>query len=614
MRSDCAWVVGFSALVAHSGDGAPVPPRDIAAERAAAAALAAPIDAALQAEWAQRGVVPAAPIDDATWLRRASLDLRGTIPAASEVAAFLADPSNDRRERKLDDFLADPGFAEFLAADWTFLLLQPAGANGERVARHLEAWLAEAIGAGTPFPELTRQMLATAGEALDPGPMALQLAYWNDPEQLAGTVAKAFLGLQIQCAQCHDHPTDHWTRNQFNQFAAFFTATHADKQPSGGSRGPRYRVLDRSPEWSVQDRLARIVRRSRDGDAGDGGMAESTMAGAAAAVASESSVAAAREVLRMFRRHADLDRPAPPPPDVAELTAALPALAADARELIEKYLERRSLFGELRFLDGALPSADAAPSRRATLAAWITSPANEWFAAAIVNRAFGHCFGQGLVVPVDDLSGSKDRIAPELLATVGRAFLAGGGDLRVLYRAMVSTRAWAAGNASATDPTTRRAAERCLSAHPVRSLTPGQLARSLLQVTSERPLQRRAVEREHAALKKELLQLVTGLDAVGERRVGASIPLALFMMNGPFVDRTAALRRSPVGQTLANESLPPTARLAPLWYVALGRPPREPEAAELLAAVAAGESGDAEKQFNDLFWALLNSAEFQRNH
>ena len=215
-------------------------------------ALASLIDVRLAAAWTQAKVRPVARADDGEFLRRASLDLVGRIPSAAEVRDFLDDPNLGKRAALVDRLLASPAYAARATQLWRRLLLPETGNNGVAVATDgLEAWLAKKVAEQAGYDRIVREVLATRLVGRDgammeltgsaPTPAAFYTAKGGKPEVLAGDSARAFLGVRLECAQCHDHPFARWTRDEFWGFAAFFAATprQADADEPVASRPGR---------------------------------------------------------------------------------------------------------------------------------------------------------------------------------------------------------------------------------------------------------------------------------------------------------------------------------------------------------------------------------------
>ncbi len=171
-------------------------------------------------------VAPAARADDATFLRRAFLDTIGTLPTADEARAFLADTATDKRDRLIDSLLSRPEFVDYWAYKWSDLLL----VSGQRLRpKALESyykWIHAAVAENRPWDKLVREIVTATGSTYDNG-AANFYALHQDPEDMAETVAQAFMGLSINCAKCHNHPLEKWTNDQYYAFANLFSRVRA---------------------------------------------------------------------------------------------------------------------------------------------------------------------------------------------------------------------------------------------------------------------------------------------------------------------------------------------------------------------------------------------------
>ena len=183
---------------------------------------AASLDAMFEAAWAADGVKPNSPADDAEWIRRASLTLNGCIPTAEEVAAFLGDHSRDKRAKKVDELLLRPEYGEHFGGEWE-LALVGRGARGQRFDRNaFGEWIIGEFNKNTPFNEFTKDVITASGTPEQNAAVGYMERWQGEPKDLAGQTAKAFLGIQIQCARCHDHKDQQWKQSDFNDFAAFY--------------------------------------------------------------------------------------------------------------------------------------------------------------------------------------------------------------------------------------------------------------------------------------------------------------------------------------------------------------------------------------------------------
>lgn len=200
-----------------------------------AAELARKIDARLEARWVSDHVSPANPADDAEYLRRVSLHIGGVIPTVAEVRRFLRDPSETKREQLVRNLLESPQYLTHFSHFWRQVMM-PEGNTDLQARAQLpgfEAWLRQHLAKNTHYDAMVRELLTVpldTGRAMNSpidgagtvSPLAFFQSKQVKPENLAAATSRMFLGLRIECAQCHDHPHDVWKRQQFWGYAAFF--------------------------------------------------------------------------------------------------------------------------------------------------------------------------------------------------------------------------------------------------------------------------------------------------------------------------------------------------------------------------------------------------------
>ncbi len=241
--------------------------------------MAARIDELLAKRWREEGVQPAPPASDGEFLRRASLDLSGIIPTVTDVRLFLADDGPAKRARLIDRLLAKPSHATHLANHWRKVML-PADNNVVQFGGDagFYGWLRGQFADNMPYDKLVTELLVTTGNAQTPGPALFYTSLQLKPEELAASTSKIFLGVQIQCAQCHNHPFDQWTRKDFWGYAAFFaqlqrptgpqqfafqvndTTTGEVKIPETSEVvGPKFLAGAESPDTAEQKRRVRLA-------------------------------------------------------------------------------------------------------------------------------------------------------------------------------------------------------------------------------------------------------------------------------------------------------------------------------------------------------------------
>lgn len=223
-----------------------VRPRDVP-DDVAVAKLAAEIDAHLARRWAAESVRPADRCDDAEFMRRVTLDLAGKIPAVADLHEFLDDTDPDKRRKLVDRLLESPAYVMNFSNVWRAIMMPEA--DSDLTVRFLvptfEAWLRKRLIDNAPYDAIVREILTVPVDprnAMNPyqveggvTPISFYQAKQLKPENLAAGTARIFLGVRIECAQCHNHPFDDWKREQFWSYAAFFAGLEraADGQKNG---------------------------------------------------------------------------------------------------------------------------------------------------------------------------------------------------------------------------------------------------------------------------------------------------------------------------------------------------------------------------------------------
>ena len=174
--------------------------------------------------------VETAPLtSDVEFVRRVYFDLAGVPPTPAQVASFVKDRGKEKRARLIDELLAGPEYARNWARYWRDVIRFHATNQNPLQVRFdaLEGWLSEQFAKNAPWDEIVTAMITATGRVDENGAVSFALAHEAKPVELAGEVSRIFLGVQIQCAQCHDHKTDSWKREQFHEFAAFFSGVRS---------------------------------------------------------------------------------------------------------------------------------------------------------------------------------------------------------------------------------------------------------------------------------------------------------------------------------------------------------------------------------------------------
>jgi hypothetical protein len=183
------------------------------------------IDRHLLANWKRLGIVPSPPASDAEFIRRASLDLCGTLPTPDEVKNYVADKRPDKRARLIDRLLDRPEYASYFALKWGDILRNRGrgySTSQQRPGTALFAgWIRDSIAENKPYDRFVSEILTAAGSQETNPPTVWYRTVRTTPEYVE-SVAQAFLGIRIQCAQCHHHPAEGWSQGDYHQLAAVF--------------------------------------------------------------------------------------------------------------------------------------------------------------------------------------------------------------------------------------------------------------------------------------------------------------------------------------------------------------------------------------------------------
>jgi hypothetical protein len=194
------------------------------------------VDQLTHKKWQELGIVPSELCSDPQFLRRVSLDLTGTLPTPAQVIAFVADQDPNKRDKLIDRLLETPEYSYYFANKWADILRvkrgnQPGRAYGT-FAFH--DWIQDAIAADKPYDEFARDILAAVGDESKCPPTV----WYKDlqrPDQFVDDTAQVFLGLRLACAQCHHHPYEKWSQDDYWGLAAFFGRLQRKNIPVAGA-------------------------------------------------------------------------------------------------------------------------------------------------------------------------------------------------------------------------------------------------------------------------------------------------------------------------------------------------------------------------------------------
>jgi hypothetical protein len=397
-----------------------LPVSDLAGDRFPHVPTPTKVDETIQANLRKLGIVPSDLCADDEFLRRATLDITGTLPTPQEVSDFLGDSAPDKRRRKIDELLQRPAYWTW----WTTKLCDLTGLNaplqlgGTEFAKisgdQWQAWMERRVRDNAGYDQIARGLILALSrkqgqgyadfaaelsqytrkkEPLDYSGREFMPHYWyrenlNMPEEKALGFAYTFLGVRLDCAQCHKHPFDQWSQQDFKQFVAFFPRIKRGIAPESEA-GHR----------QLQEELGNPIKKTA-----------AERRGFYLKLALEGKAAPWREVYI-----APVDVPA------AKGKAPLP-------------VKPRILGG-----DEVEAPTDAHPLQ--PLMNWLLRRDNPYFARAFVNRVWAHYFSRGIVDPPDDLNLGNPPSNKELLNHLADGFVAHHFDMKWLHREICNSHA-----------------------------------------------------------------------------------------------------------------------------------------------------------------------------
>lgn len=390
------------------------------------------IDRLVQQKLDKLGIIPSGICTDSEFIRRASLDITGILPDAATVRQFLADDSPAKREQLIERLLDSPGYAAWWAtrfSDWT-------GNSDEQLTnvfpirnaapRLWYEWLRVRLANNMPYDDIVEGIVAadnrqpeedyvtyceTMTEACKPGneelfakrdglPMFWGRRNFQKPEERAIGFAYTFLGVRIECAQCHKHPFDRWSKDDFERFSKLFAPIrYSGSLVAKDAKQDRQKLLDAltNGEKLKGGDLRRAVQK---------GAQQGKTVPFGELVFDDSSIQRQRKAQSQMKRKGGKPK-----------TITIPS-------------------GKILGEEGKV-TLDADP--RDALMAWLRSSKNPYFAKAIVNRVWSNYFGDGIVSPTDDMNLANPPVNEPLMDYLANEFIQHDFDLKWLHQKIVTS-------------------------------------------------------------------------------------------------------------------------------------------------------------------------------
>ena len=508
------------------------------------------LDRYINATLNQKGIQPSKISEDTEFLRRVHLDLTGRIPTPEEVTDFLKDGSSNKRQKKINQLLESDIYLDYWTGLWVNWLI---GRQGDADANNigLTRWVRDALLKNMPYNQFVQTLISADGELRYNGAGSYVMRYDRSPVLLTSHTSRLFLGLPMQCAECHDHKTETWRQEDFYRIAAFFTGIRSERKG-------KIQTVDK--------------------------------------VGNE----------RQIDNFVITDEPS---------------------ESI--WVERMDKNVTPHFLDG---TAYEGPLRkkRAAFATWVTDKSNPYFSQAIVNRIWKHFMGRGFVEPVDGFGEENPPTNPELLKWLADNFVVYNYDLKHLMRTILNSETYQ--RTSQTNKSNKDD-EYYYSHAYVKPLSAEQFFYSLLQATGFERLQQIRLEgskqrtaeargnilRQLEGMKRTHLEKFLFLLDNGEMEeieaFNGTIPQALMMINGDLVNDSADhAENGAFLNYVLGKWRGPVERMEYIYLNVLSRMPTSKEKTYFKRYLERSLYRNKDLAYEDLYWVLLNSAEFSLNH
>ena len=508
------------------------------------------LDRHINAVLKREGIQPSEMSTDTEFLRRVHLDMTGKIPTPEEVLDFLKDGSPSKRQKKIEHLLQSEASINYWTRLWVNWLIGRRGDNDDRRIG-LTAWVRNALEKNMPYNQFVQELITADGELRDNGAGNYILRYDRSPVVLTSHTSRLFLGLPMQCAECHDHKTEAWRQEDFYGIAAFFTGIESKREGYiqavnmiGDERRMDNFLITNKPTKSI-------------------------------------------------------------------------------------WVERLNTQISARFLDGMAYSGTLIEKRKA-LAQWITDKSNPYFSRAIVNRIWKHFMGRAFVEPVDGFGEENLPTNPALLDWIANDFVIHEYNLQRLIRTILNSETYQ--RTSETNQTNKDD-ELYYSHAYVKPLSAQQFFYSMLQATGFERLQqgkldgltkrggedRKGMLRTLEQRKREHLRKFLFLLDNGEMEeieaFNGTVPQALMMINGSMVNDSAnhEERGSFINYVLGKWR-DPIERMEYIYLNVLSRLPTAKEKTYFQRYLERSLYSNKKLAYEDLYWVLLNSAEFSLNH
>ncbi|HEV8067204.1 MAG TPA: DUF1549 domain-containing protein [Planctomycetaceae bacterium] len=580
------------------------------------AAVAAAVDKLILQNLTESGTQPAPRTSDEDFLRRVHFDLGGTVPSAREVTLFGLEPDPQKRDKVIDRLLGSEDYAHNWAEYWRdVIFLRATDMRARIIEGTFEKWMSDQIRENRGWDKIVTALLTASGPINEHGETGLIFAHAGQADEIAAETSRIFLGIQIQCANCHDHPTDKWKRQQFHQLAAFFPRVTVRRMK--GSTDPREFEVASFDEPSANgkgkgkgggnflehpERLFARFDRNHDGKITRAEVKNTPFEKQfekllANADANKDGALTIKEIKEM-----------PMPGGQKRPTAE--HYMSDLKNPSSKGTKMEPIF----FVNGKRPKSGLPDEeRRHALAKYLTADADPWFSRAYVNRIWSEMVGEGFYMPVDDMGPQRQARMPEVLDLLADAWVANKYDMQWLFRTIARTETYQR-EIRPKDPSVE--APPVFAASLPKRLRADQLFNAITKVLgiegvdakeSEGPMQ--GGKKRPPRNPRAQFAFLFGYDpSTSSDDLTGNVPQALFMMNSRLINNLIHAQGKTRLATILEKYPDNKDAVREVYVLTLAREPSDKEEKVCLNYVK--DVGNRHEGFEDVMWSLMNSSEF----
>ncbi len=574
------------------------------------AAVAAAVDKLILSNLTESSTQPAPRTSDEDFLRRIHFDLAGTVPSAREVTLFGLDPDPQKREKVIERLLKSEEYSHNWAEYWRdVIFLRATDLKSRIVEGAFEKWMSDRIRDNEGWDKIVTTLLTASGPVADHGETGLIFAHGGQADELAAESSRIFLGIQIQCANCHDHPSDKWKRQQFHALAAFFPRVTVRRMkgstdprafevasyeaPAGGRGKGKGVNLKEHPE-----RLFARFDRNHDGKITRAEVKNTNFEKPFERLLTQAGKKDGSLTLKEIKDIPPANQKGP------QAEHFMP----DLKNPSSKGTKMEPVF----FVNGKRPKSGLPDEeRRHALAKYLTADSDPWFSRAYVNRMWNEMVGEGFYMPVDDMGPQRQARMPEVLDLLADAWTANHYDMQWMFRTIARTETYQR-EIRPKDPSVE--SPPVFAASTPKRLRADQLFNAICKVLGIEGVEPKETDKpgngkRPARNPRAQFAFLFGYDpSTSQDDLTGNVPQALFMMNSRLINSLIHAQGKTRLATILEKYPDNKDAVREVYVLTLAREPSDKE--EKICLNYVKDVGNRHEGFEDVMWSLMNSSEF----